>query len=95
MKNSKLNEGDLIELNQEFIVIAIPSDAVKLQISAVIFHNNELHEVYREMGMEDIREAIQEAKTGYVPSDGIFSLTELGEKQLKSLEDRYKGGEET
>lgn len=78
-----------IELEQEFIVLAVPADSVEIEINAKVFHDGALMDVSRTMPMSEVRAAIQEAKECYIPGDAVFSLTELGEQMAKELRDRY------
>lgn len=78
-------EEEIIELEDEFIVLAIPKDTVEVTISAKVYHDGELLEVRRTMMPHEVREAFKEAETGYIPSDAVFSLTPLGEKYADEL----------
>ncbi len=78
-----------VELNEEFIVIAIPSSACELDIKAKVYQDGEVISVGRTIGFEEIREMIKEAQDGYIPSDAVFSLTDLGEDVLLELAKRY------
>ena len=78
-------EEEIVELEDEFIVLAIPKDTVEVTISAKVYHDGELQEVHRTMPPHEVREAFKEAETGYIPSDAVFSLTPLGEKYAEEL----------
>lgn len=85
----------LIELDQEFIVLAIPNTAVELDIVAKVYIDHELQAVAGHMDFPDIRAAIREAQDGYIPNDALFSLAPVGEEKMKDLLRRYMdGGEE-
>ena len=87
------NKDNIIELPQEFIVLSIPSSACEVNITAKIYNNGELIKVSSTLGFDEIREAIKEARDGYIPSDAVFSITPLGEKALRELKERYRGNE--
>ncbi len=76
---------EIIELENDFIVLAIPKDTVEVTISAKVYHNGKLQDVRRTMPPQEVREAFQEAKQGYIPSDAIITLTPLGEKYAEEL----------
>lgn len=86
--------GTEIELEQEFIVLAIPASSVQVEITATIFEDGELHKCCRVMDMQEVRDAIQEAKNGYIPSDAVFTLTDVGREYLEKLKERYRGEDE-
>ena len=86
--------GDTMQLDQEFIVIAIPDDTVGLTINAKIYIDGELHEVTRDMDFPEVRAAIREARAGYIPSDGLFTLCKTGDEKIKDLLNRYINDEE-
>lgn len=83
-----------LELEQEFIVLAVPRDSVEIEINAKIYKDGELLDVSRTMSMDEVREAIQEAKDCYIPSDAIFTLTDLGKEYAEELIKRYTPPEE-
>ena len=78
-------EEEIVELEDDFIVLAVPKDTVEVTISAKVYHNGKLQDVHRTMPPQEVREAFQEAKHGYIPSDAIFTLTPLGEKYAEEL----------
>lgn len=78
-------EQEVIELENGFIVLAIPKNTVEVTISAKVYHNGELQDVYRTMDFQEVREAFKEAEQGYIPSDAVFTLTPLGEKYAQEL----------
>lgn len=86
--------GTEMELENEFIVLAIPSSSVEVEITATIFLDGELHKCKRKMNFQEVRDAIQEAKDGYIPSDAVFTLTDLGREYLEKLKERYRGEDE-
>ena len=77
--------GEIVELENDFIVLAIPTNSVEVTISAKVFHDGELQNVCRTMGLQEIREAFQEAEQGYIPSDAVFTLTPLGKQYVDEL----------
>ena len=85
----KLEPGTAIDLDQEFIVLAIPADTVELEITARVYIDHELYKVYRQMDFANVREAIREAKQGYIPSDAVFMLAPTREEKLRELIEKY------
>lgn len=81
--------GDVVDLDQEFIVISIPDDTLELTIKAKIYINGELHDVTRHMDFPEVRAAIREARDGYTPSDALFTLCETGDEKIADLLHRY------
>lgn len=78
-------EQEIIELENEFIVLAVPKSTVEVTISAKVYHDGKLQDVHRTMGFDEVREAFKEAEQGYIPSDAVFTLTPLGKKYAEEL----------
>ena len=89
-----MNTENGLTLEQEFIVLGIPASTVEITINAKIWRNGEVIEVSRKMPFEEVRDAIKEAQEGYIPSDTIFTLTELGREELERLREKYYDEEE-
>ena len=85
-----MDEPKVLELENDFIVLAIPANTVDLELRAKIMLYGELVPVSRTMRLEELREAFKEAEHGYIPSDSVFSLTPLGELELERLKEKYK-----
>lgn len=83
-----------IELEQEFIVIAIPATTVKLSIEAEVYDNGKVIQVGRDMDFGEVRAAISEARACYIPSDTVFTLTDVGREYLEKLKEKYGYGED-
>ena len=77
--------GDLLDLDQAFIVIAIPDNTVELDITAKIYLDHGLVYVGRHMDFQEVREAIREASDGYVPSDALFTFAPTRREKLQKL----------
>ena len=84
-------EQEIIELENEFIVLAVPKDTVEVTISAKVFHDGRLQEVHRTMDFGEVRDAFKEAEEGYIPSDAVFSLTPLGKQYVEELIKKQRG----
>lgn len=78
-------DQEIIELENEFIVLAVPKSTVEVTISAKIYHDGKRQDVHRTMGLDEVREAFKEAEQGYIPSDAVFALTPLGKKCAEDL----------
>ncbi len=85
--------GEEVELDQEYIVLAIPAAALEVKIEARVYHDGEVRTVSTTLGYKEVRDAIKEAQDGYIPGDALFSLTPLGEEYVKKLKERYSGDE--
>lgn len=84
-------DQEIIELENEFIVLAVPKSTVEVTISAKVYRDGKLQDVHRTMGFDEVREAFKEAEQGYIPSDAVFSLTPLGEKYAEELIKKQRG----
>ena len=84
-------DREIIELENEFIVLAVPKNTVEVTIFAKIYHNGELQDVHRTMDFQEVREAFKEAEQGYIPSDAVFTLTPLGKKYVEELIQKQRG----
>lgn len=89
-RDNAMSDNKDIQLEEEFIVLAVPSSTIEVTISAKVWKDGEVKEVSRLMPFEEVRSAIEEAKYSYIPSDTVFTLTELGEAQVKALKERYE-----
>ena len=87
--NIRFAPGEQVELKQEYAVLSIPASTLELTVTAKIYVNGELHSVSTKLDFEEVRDAIKEAKEGYIPSDATFSLTPLGEEIAAKLQSRY------
>lgn len=80
---------EYMELNEDFIVLAVPEDTVQVEIAATIYIDGKLKRVARVMGFPEVRAAFKEANDGYMPSDAIFSLRPMGEEKVTALVEKY------
>lgn len=74
-----------IMLDQEFIVLAIPAESLSIEINAKVWDGTDVVNVSRIMDFAEVREAIEEARTSYIPEDAIFTLTEIGKAEVDRL----------
>lgn len=89
-----MNTENGLTLEQEFIVLGIPASTVEITINAKIWRDGEVIEASHKMPFEEVRDAIKEAQEGYIPSDAIFTLTDLGREELERLREKYSDEEE-
>ena len=80
----------IVELENSFIVIAVPSDTVEVEITATVYMDGKLQKVKRTMGFGEVREAMKEAEDGYIPSDAVFTLAPMGEEKITEIVRKYK-----
>lgn len=83
-------EERMVELDNEFIVIAVPASSLEVDISAKVWHKGEVIQVQRTMKFDEVKEAFEEAKNGYIPQDAVFVLNEdISKSKLERLVSRY------
>ena len=73
-------------LEQNYIVLSLPSETVEVEITAKVYHDGELINVKKTLSIQEVREGFKEAEEGYVPSDAVFQVTENGLKYLEELD---------
>ena len=79
-----------VELEQDFIVLAIPKDTVEVEITAKVWHDGEVINVGNKMSFDEVRAAFKEAWEGYIPEDAIFTLNPYYDKtKLEQLVGKY------
>ena len=86
-KGEKMEKRKEIELEQQYAVISIPVNTVELKICAKIYLEGEIKEVHTDYDMTAVKNAVDEAEQGYIPSDATFHLTEKG-KAIAELIDK-------
>lgn len=86
-----MEESDkkFMDLEQEFIVLAVPRETVNLEIRARIYRHGELLDVRKQLDLIEIQDAIKEAQEGYTPSDAVFAITPVGREKMQDLLERY------
>lgn len=75
-----------IELQENYIVLSLPTETVWIEIVAKIYHDGEIKDVKKTLNIQDVRDAFKEAEEGYIPPDAIFHVTEKGLKYLEELD---------
>lgn len=83
------NEQNTIELSEEFIVLAIPASTLEITLEAKVWQDSEVVTVTKTMKYDEVKAAIKEAQDCYIPSDAIFTLTELGKQEVERLKAEY------
>lgn len=76
-------------LDEDFIVLAVPSDTVEVKITATIYADGKIERVEKTMNFREVRRAMKEANDGYIPSDAVFTLRPLGEEKITALVKKY------
>lgn len=89
-----MSEKEEVFLDEEFIVLGIPASTVEVKITAKIWDHGEITEVERVMPFAEVRAAIKEAQDGYIPSDAVFTLTDLELAELAKLRQKYTEDDE-
>ena len=87
--SEELQNNEFMELDEEFIVLAIPDDTVEIDITAKVYVNHELQTVTKHMDFPEVRAAIREARSGYIPGDALFMLAPTSQEKMKNLLEKY------
>jgi len=94
--NAVMDEKEYIDLEDEFIVLAIPSNTVEVDIVAKIWNDGVVMTVQRTLPFQEVRAAFEEAREGYTPSNAIFVLNkDFGKSKLERLLAKYLEEEES
>ena len=80
------NQGEEIELDQEYIVLAIPETALEVKIEAKIYYDGELKTAIKKLNMKEVRDGFIDADENYFDPDAKFVLTEKGKALADILE---------
>jgi hypothetical protein len=84
------NKQDTAELNEDFIVIAVPANTVELDLKARVWYNGEVVTVARTLPFEEVKEAFKEAEEGYIPSNAVFVLNpDASKSEVERLVQTY------
>lgn len=79
----------VVELTNVYAIIEIPENCVELTLECKVYLDGKLQTVHRTMGMNELREAVDEYKEaedcGYIPLNAMFSLTEEGKRYVEEL----------
>ena len=78
-------KNELIDLDEAFIVLAIPDDTVEVDITAKVYINSEIREVTKHMCFPEVRAAIRDGMNNYIPDDALFTLAPTGREKLEAL----------
>lgn len=89
-----IQNGTAIDLEEEYIVLSIPKDAVEVTIRAKVWHKGSVIEVEKTVDFDTIREMFKEADQGYIPENAIFTLTDKGKAYLEELKRKQLAGME-
>ena len=81
-----VKNNDEIYLEENYIVLYLPTETVEVEIVAKVYHDGEIHRVTKTMNIQEVREAFKEAEEGYIPLDATFTLTEKGLRYLEGLD---------
>ena len=80
-----MDETKEVNLIEQYIVLAIPKDTVEVEITAKVWLDREVQEFSKTMDFDEVRAAFKEAEDGYIPSDAVFTLTDIGRKELEKM----------
>lgn len=85
----QIDTDEYVELEEDFIVLAVPSDSVEIEIKSRFYEGGEIHEAKRTIGFPEVRSMFQEARDGYIPSNAVFSLMPVGKEKMEALLKKY------
>ena len=85
IQKEKFDAGDEIELQEHRAMIYLPENSVAVRIIATIYENNEVHEVRKDLNLEDLRDAFRRADDGYIDEDDVFVLTDAGKAYMEEM----------
>lgn len=83
-----MEENNIIELEEDYIVLSIPVNTLEVSISAKVWHDGRVVEVSKVMDLDTVREMFKEAQNGYFPENAVFTLTDKGKAYLEELKRR-------
>lgn len=78
-------KNEQIDLDESFIVLAIPDDTVEIDITAKIYFGSEIREVTKHMDFPEVRAAIRDGMKNYMPDDALFTFAPTGREKLEAL----------
>ena len=83
------DDTETVELDEHrAILFGIPENAVKVEINATVFEDDQLIHVRKVMNIEDIRAAFRKADDGYIDEDDRFTITDAGKLFFEECEKR-------
>ena len=85
-----MEEEKFVELEEDFIVLAIPSTTMEVSITAKVWNDGEVIDVTRTLPFAEVRAAFNEAHAGYTPSTSVFVLNpDVNKSKLERLLSAY------
>ena len=80
-----MQEENMVELNEKYIVISVPQNAVEVEIKARVYSDGKIMDVSKKMDLDELREAFKDAEENYLDPNATFELTDKGIEYLESL----------
>ena len=81
----KFVSGEEVELQEHRAMIYLPENSIAVRIIATVYEEDEVHEVHKDLNLNDLRDAFQRADEGYIDEDDMFVLTDEGKAYLDEL----------
>lgn len=78
--------GKEIIVDEARAMIYIPVNAVEAELNFQIYDNGQLLNITKKMNMQEIIEAISDAKNNYIGDEDYFIITKTSQKYLNELE---------
>lgn len=78
--------AEMVELMEHRAMIEIPENSVAVTITAKVYHDGEIINVGKELGISEIRSAFRKADDGYIDDNDTFVITDKGRAWLEELE---------
>ena len=82
----------VVEFTSEYAVFEIPEHTVALNMNLKVFDGEKIVECTKSYSMDEVRNAVDDAKEHYLPEDAVFELTEKGRALLEELEKEKAAG---
>lgn len=81
-----VKNNEKIYLEENYIVLSLPTETVEIEIIAKVYHDGELINVKKTLSIQEVRDGFKEAEEGYIPLDAEFQVTEKGLEYLEELD---------
>lgn len=79
-------DKNLIELHESRAMVYLPENAVSVNITAKVWDGEKIVEAQKELTLQEIREAFDDAEENYIDPNDEFVLADFG-KQMKNLKE--------
>lgn len=77
-----MGKNNNVELQDNYIVLSLPTETVEAMIIAKVYHDGELIDVKKTLNIQDVRDAFNDAKENYFPPDEMWFLNDKALEEL-------------